>query len=284
MSTTSQENVAMRDRLERESSDLNREHRGDGETGRGENGQPHVNVGDAERIVSGVSGGLLVLLGLSRKSLPGLALAGVGGALLYRGASGHCAILEQFGIDHAHGEGSAKPSEYFHRSLHVEQAMTINKSAEELYRFWHNFENLPRFMYYLESVKVIDERRSHWVVKGPAGTRPEWDAEIINDEPNSLIAWRSVGSTHVDNSGSVRFVEAPAGRGTEVRIVVDYIPPAGRLGAAIAKLLGRDAKGEIQEDLRRFKRLMETGEVPTTVGQPRGTCSGSGYRQKVKIA
>jgi uncharacterized membrane protein len=242
-----------------------------------------INVGEVERIVSVLGGGLLAVTGLRRGSIPGIAFAAVGGVLAYRGVTGHCAIYDSLGIDTAVKEG-AQPEEYFDRGIHVDYGTTINKSPEELYRFWRNFENLPRFMYYLESVRVIDDRKSHWVVKGPAGMNVEWDAEIINDEANSLIAWRSLGGASVDNSGSVRFIPAPGDRGTEVRVVVDYIPPAGKFGAAIAKLFGRDAKGEIQEDVRRFKRLMETGEVPTTAGQPRGTCSGSGYRQKFKIA
>jgi len=127
----------------------------------------------------------------------------------------------------------------------------------------------------VKSVKVTDEKKSHWVVDGPAGKDVEWDAEVINDEPNTLVAWRSLAGATVDNAGSVRFVPGPEGRGTEVRVVIDYIPPAGRVGNWVAKLFGKNPASEIREDLRRFKRLMETGEVPTTEGQPRGTCSKS---------
>src|SRR5205814_3086482 len=133
----------------------------------------------------------------------------------------------------------------------------------ELYGFWKNFENLPRFMRHLERVQKIDEQRSHWVAKGPAGYSVEWDAEIINDEPGQVIAWRSLAGASVDNAGSVRFVPAPGGRGTEVRVVIDYIPPAGVVGWAVAKLFGREPKQEIAEDLRRFKQKMEMGEVAT---------------------
>jgi uncharacterized membrane protein len=156
--------------------------------------------------------------------------------------------------------------------------MTINRSPWDLYQFWRNFDNLPRFMKHVKSVNVIDEKRSHWVVDGPAGKSVEWDAEIINDEPNALIAWRSLANATVDNAGSVRFVPGPEGRGTEVRVVIDYIPPAGVVGKWVSMLFGKNPESEIREDLRRFKRVMETGEVPTTEGQPRGTCTGSGTR------
>jgi uncharacterized membrane protein len=127
-------------------------------------------------------------------------------------------------------------------------------------------------MKHVESVSVLDEKRSHWVVRGPAGSTVEWDAEIINDEPNALIAWRSLDNAEVDNAGSVRFVPGPEGRGTEVRVVLDYIPPAGRVGKWVARLFGEEPSQQIHEDLRRFKRLMETGEIPTIEGQPTGNC------------
>ena len=145
-----------------------------------------------------------------------------------------------------------------------EQSYTIHKSPEELYRFWKNFENLPRFMRHLESVKKIDERRSHWVACGPAGYRVEWDAEIINDEPDQTIAWRSLGNADVDNAGSVRFVPHFDGRGTDVKVVIAYIPPAGRVGWAIARLFGADPQDQIREDLGRFKTMIESGELATS--------------------
>jgi len=224
-----------------------------------------VNVGTKERWISGVGGGLVALAGLKRGGLGGLGMLLLGGALVHRGVTGYCHGYEALGINTAE---PAEPEDYFTRGIHVEQSMTINKSPEELYGFWHNFENLPRFMYYLESVKVLDGKKSNWTVKGPAGMSVSWDAEIINDEPNRLIAWRSLEGATVDNAGSIRFVPTPD-RGTEVRVVIDYIPPAGKLGAGVAWMFGRGASSEIKEDLRRFKALMETGEVPTTEGQPR---------------
>ncbi len=230
-----------------------------------------LNVGDTERLVSTVGGGALALVGLRMKSIPGGVLALLGASLIYRGATGHCSAYSALGINTAGEEGHpAAPQEYFSRGIHVEEAVTVNRTPWDLYQFWRNFENLPKFMKYLESVKVLDGNRSHWVAKAPAGSTVEWDAEIINDEPNALIAWRSLGNANVDNAGSVRFVPGPEGRGTEVKVVIDYIPPAGRFGAAVAKLFGRDPEREIREDLRRFKQVMETGDVARVEGQTSG--------------
>jgi uncharacterized membrane protein len=242
--------------------------------------QHDINVGGDERIVSMAAGSILAVLGLSRQSLPGLLVAAVGGSLIYRGASGHCHMYRALGIDTAHG-GQAQPTDYFENGIHVEQAFTINQPAHDLYAFWHDFENLPRIMTHLRSVTVLGDRRSHWVANAPgiAGGKVEWDAEIINDEPDTVIAWRSLPGADVDNAGSVRFAPALGDRGTEVRVVLDYIPPAGRVGKWVAKLFGEEPAQQIREDLRRFKRFVEVGEIPTTDGQPRGTCTGRGKRQ-----
>ena len=244
------------------------------------------NVGSTERAVSTAAGAILAVTGLARRSPLGLALAAIGGGLIYRGITGHCPAYRAAGIDtseQSRGAGdAASPEDYFEHGIHVEESFTITKSPWELYDYWRNFENLPRIMSHLESVNVIDEKRSHWVAKAPAiaGGKVEWDAEIINDEPNALIAWRSLENADVDNAGSVRFVPAPGERGTEVKVVIDYIPPAGRLGKWVAKLFGEAPDQQIQEDLRKFKRVMETGEFATTKGQPRGNCSGSGEREE----
>jgi uncharacterized membrane protein len=234
-----------------------------------------INVGWNERRLSLLGGAGLALLGLARGTLGGLGLAAAGGMLAYRGFTGHCGIYQKLGRNTAIDDQSTDPDEYFSRGIHVEQAFTINRPADELYRFWRDFANLPRFMTHLKSVEVIDEKRSRWVAKAPAGLSVQWDAEIINEEPNSLISWRSVGGADVDNAGSVRFVPAPGARGTEVRVVIDYIPPAGKLGSLVARMFGQEPEQQIQDDLRRFKQLMEAGEIPATAGQPRGTCERS---------
>ncbi|HET9529514.1 MAG TPA: SRPBCC family protein [Blastocatellia bacterium] len=146
------------------------------------------------------------------------------------------------------------------RVSHV-KAITVNRPVEEVYRFWRDFRNLPRFMSHLESVEVIDERRSHWVAKAPAGATVEWDAEIIEDRPNELIAWRSLEGADVENSGSVRFRRAPGERGTEIRVEMEYTPPGGIIGATVAKLFGREPGQQIKGDIYRFKQVLETGEV-----------------------
>jgi uncharacterized membrane protein len=231
-----------------------------------------VNVGGPERVASAIAGGALAAFGLTRKSAPGWILAGIGAYGLFRGISGHCLAYQVLGIDGTQA-GRAQPRDFFERGIHVSKAVTINKPARELFDYWRDLTNLPRIMSHLKSVEVIDDCRSRWVAKGPMGSSIEWVAEIINEEPHELIAWRSLADAEVDNAGSVRFVPAPGGRGTEVRVELEYIPAAGKLGAAIAKLLGKEPGQQIADDLRRFKQLIETGEVPTTEGQPRGRCT-----------
>lgn len=209
-------------------------------------------VSDAERWTSLIGGGALVLYGLSQRSLRGALMAVAGGGLVYRGVTAQTGIQEAAGMN---------------QSIKVEKTVTINKSPEELYRFWHNFENLPHFMKHLKHVKVYDEKRSHWIASAPMGNSVEWDAEIINDQQNKLIAWASVEGADIDNSGFVRFQPAPADRGTEVKVVMEYNPPGGVVGSAIAKLFGEEPEQQIGDDLRRFKQLMEAGEIATTEGQ-----------------
>ena len=216
-----------------------------------------VNVGDRERWFSTVGGGALALFGLTRGGLGGTLLLALGGGLIYRGYTGHCPAYGAMGMNTA-TDAPAPPEAYFERGIHVDESVTIDRRPWELYAFWKDFENLPGFMDHLQDVKKIDDRRSHWVAKAPAGMSVEWDAEIINDEPNALIAWRSLGGASVDNAGSVRFIPGAEGEGTQVRVVLDYIPPAGRVGAAIAKLFGEEPSRQVREDLRRLKELMQT--------------------------
>lgn len=154
--------------------------------------------------------------------------------------------------------------------IKVEKTVTINKPAEELYRFWHNFENLPRFTKHLKDVKVYNDKRSHWITSGPLGTSVEWDADIVEDRENELISWTSVEGADIANSGSVRFKPALNDRGTEVKVITEYNPPGGAIGDAIAKLFGEAPEQQLGDDLGRFKMLMETGEIATTESQPKG--------------
>jgi uncharacterized membrane protein len=147
------------------------------------------------------------------------------------------------------------------RGLRVKEAITVNRPVAEVYEFWHDFTNLPRFMTHLESVQVLGPKRSHWVALGPAGLRVEWDAETIEDRPNELISWRSLPGGDVETSGSVRFKPAPGNRGTEIVVEMRYDPPGGILGATVAKLFGEAPDQIVTRDLRAFKNVMEIGEV-----------------------
>jgi uncharacterized membrane protein len=243
-----------------------------------------VNVGRTERWMSLIAGGALAAYALKRRTRAGGMVALAGAELIYRGATGHCHVYQALGINHANGRASERGTGLIadrgsdtrrrlggRRGIHVEEAVTINRPAAEVYRFWRDFENLPRFMRHLESVAVREEGVSHWVAKGPAGSRVEWDARLINDVENKIIGWQSLEGSTVATAGSVNFDES--GRGTVVRVRLQYNPPAGKLGSTVAWLLGEEPTLQIREDLRRFKALLEAGEIPTTEGQPSGRAS-----------
>jgi uncharacterized membrane protein len=213
---------------------------------------------DTERWASLIGGGAMVLMGLKQGSLRGALTALAGGGLLYQGVTKQSTIQkaqEAIGINQA---------------IKVEKTVTINKPADELYRFWHDFENFPKFMKHLKDVKVQGNKRSHWIANAPLGSSVEWDADILEDRENEFISWASVEGADVDNSGFVRFSKAPGDRGTEVKVVLEYNPPGGVLASALAKLFGEEPEQQIGDDLRRFKMLMEAGEIATTEGQPKG--------------
>ena len=217
-----------------------------------------TNVSSPERWISVVAGSAMAAYGLTRRSKAGLVVAALGGAMVWRGATGHCMTYEILGIStNGDADDDRQVSVPYGRGIGVKESVTVKAPPENVYRFWRNFENLPRFISHLESVKVIDDIRSHWVAKGPAGSRVEWDAEIINEIPNELIGWRSVEGSQVRNAGSVHFTNRK--RGTEVKVVLRYDPRAGRIGAAVAKLFGRDPAREVREDLRQLQQLVEIG-------------------------
>jgi uncharacterized membrane protein len=238
---------------------------------RQQRGRRIANMGAIERSVAGVVGAGLVGFGIIRRTLPGMiASVASGGALLAMAATGYCPFNQALKIDNAR-EGTAQPSDYYDEGIHVVVSYVIAKEPQELFQFWRNFENLPRFMNHLKLVTCKGRTRSHWVAKGPAGMDMEWDAEIINEEPNRLISWRTVGEADVDSAGTVMFVPAADGRGTRVHVNLDYIPPAGRVGQAIAKMFGEDPAELIRDDLRRFKQIMESGEA-STMSQSTSIC------------
>ena len=164
--------------------------------------------------------------------------------------------------------------------MQVKTAVTINRPREVIYAFWRDFENLPRFMTHLESVEARADGRSHWRSSAPLGRKVEWDAEIVQDTPNELIAWRSVPGADVENEGTVRFSEAPAGRGTEVRVELRYDAPGGVVGSVLAKLLGEEPTQQVKDDLRRFKQVLETGDIVRSEGTPKGTRAGRLVKQR----
>jgi uncharacterized membrane protein len=228
------------------------------------------NLSDVERWASLAAGTGLTVYGLSRMRSRGWLHAAIGALLLRRGVTAHCDVYEALGVNTAGTGSDTRAALRGPRGVNVLESVTINQPIETLYRFWRNLENLPLFMHHLESVERVTDTISHWRAKGPAGKTVEWDAEIHNELPNKLIGWRSLEGSDVVSAGSVNFDTAGTERGTRVTVHLQYSPPGGRVGAAFARLFGRDAATEIREDLRRFKQLVEAGEVATTSGQPRG--------------
>jgi uncharacterized membrane protein len=219
---------------------------------------PSVNVGDKERLLSFLAGGALGLYGLSRFSLGGLVLAAAGGSLIYRGMSGHCSLYQRLGVSTATPAGSATSVRAGH-GVKIDERIVIERDPATLWRHWRKLENLGRFMRHLERVEEIDEHRSRWTARGPMGYPLQWEAEIINEKENELIAWRSVDDSAVDTAGSVHFRELPDGRGTEVRVHLKYDAHSAQLAAPLARLLGETPEQHIREDLQRFKQHMEAG-------------------------
>jgi uncharacterized membrane protein len=152
------------------------------------------------------------------------------------------------------------------RGIHVEESITVHRPLSQVFRFWRNFENLPQFMQHLESVVELDSGITHWVAKGPAGLKAEWSARIINEIDDRLIAWQSIAGSTIATAGSVNLTETTDG--TCVRVKLQYNPPAGRVGAAVAWLFGKDPQQQIHEDLCRLKALLETCAITTIDGQP----------------
>jgi uncharacterized membrane protein len=233
---------------------------------------PRVNVGRGERWLSLAAGSALAVYGARRRDLAGSIAAATGAALLYRGATGYCAISDRIGRDTAHhghaavADAGSDTRERLggSRGVHVEDAVTINRPVREVFRFWRNFENLPRFMKHLESVAEREYGITHWVAKGPAGVPVEWDARIINEVESRVIGWQSLEGSTVATAGSVNFEETPGG--TLVRVHFQYDPPAGKLGAAVARLFGEEPHIQVREDLQRLKQILE-GDTP--VGETR---------------
>ncbi len=214
------------------------------------------NIGTWQRVGS-VAGGLALLYAGRRSAMRGLTrAAGVG--LLMRGVSGYCPVTAA--TSRGLREDDTKRALSGSRGVHVRETVAVQRPRSEVYRFWRQLSNLPRFMRHLERVDVIGNTRSHWVAAGPLGRQVEWDAEIINEVEGELLGWRSLPGSEVVSAGSVRFEERP-GNATEISVHLQYEPPAGKVGAWVASLFGEEPSQQIREDLQRLKWYLETGEI-----------------------
>jgi uncharacterized membrane protein len=217
-----------------------------------------TSLSDAETLLALGTGALLLLVGASRRSAVGALVAVSSAPLLYRGITGHWPSV----LNGLSEPDNTKAALGGTRGMHVRESIRLEVPLAEAYGFWRRLENLPRFMAHLDRVIETSDGQSHWVAVGPAGLAVEWDAEIINEVENKLIAWRSLPGSHVVTAGSVNFDAARAGRSTQVSVHLQYAAPAGKAGALIASIFGREPSQTIREDLRHFKQLLEAGENP----------------------
>lgn len=221
--------------------------------------QPHegtsgvVNVGNNERIISAATGAFILSSGLSdlfKHPISGLVKTALGGLLLYRGASGHCPVYSSMGKTRGVSNTQA---------INIRTSLIVNKSKDEVYNFWRKLENLPLFMKHLASVTEIDSKHSHWEATIPGNIgKVKWNAEIVKEEQGSMIGWQSIPNSMINNAGKVVFHDAQNGEGTELEVVISYHPPAGELGAGVAKLLNPVFEKIIRQDIMNFKEYIET--------------------------
>jgi uncharacterized membrane protein len=211
----------------------------------------------AEKWLALGTGALLLVFGASRRSPAGAWLAVSSAPLLYRGLTGHWPAI----VDGSFQPDDTRVALGGERGVHVRESIRLERPVADVYRFWRRLENFPRFMAHLRHVAETPDGTSHWVADGPAGLAVEWDAEIINEVEDKVLAWKSLPGSDVVTAGSVNFREVRGGRGTQVSVHLQYAPPAGKAGALIASLFGREPSQTIREDLRRFKQLLEAGEI-----------------------
>ncbi|MCG6155762.1 SRPBCC family protein [Rubinisphaera margarita] len=222
------------------------------------------NVSRKEQWASLIGGGAVFLYGLRRGSWLGML---TGGSLLYRGWTGHCMVYDQLGINTKEGHFD-RPGVRAQHGRRVNWTLHINRDPQELYDFWRELSNLPNVMSHLVSVQSIDKERSRWTARGPMGQTLEWEAEIITDKPGEVIAWQSLPGSQVDTAGSVHFRKSATGQGTDLEVTLKYDPPGGNMVAQIAHLVGQGLEDDLQEDLRRFKQICESGEIATNAQRP----------------
>jgi uncharacterized membrane protein len=215
--------------------------------------EKRVNAADLEHMGALIAGGLLMLIGMTRRGVAGALYNVAGAALLVRGGRGYRPLYDKLGL--AFPE---RPTSAGRGGIRVESSIVIHRPVTEVYRIWRHLENLPAFMPHLVEVREVDDVRSHWVAKAPLGMVVEWDAQIINDKEDEMIAWQSLEGSGVDQAGSIHFEDAEGG--TKLRVVLRYDPPGDALGAWFARLLHSDPQAQIEEDLRRFKAMIESQE------------------------
>ena len=228
-----------------------------------------TNVPEAERWISAIAGGTLLTYGLKSQGTALRLVTSVAAAgLFHRAITGHCMLYSALDINRTEDRSGVVSVRHRHGNK-IEKSVTIEKPAHELYQWWRNLENLQQILPNIKSVQV-DGNRSHWPIEGPGHMSFEWNAEIYVEQEDERIAWRSLESSEVRHAGSVSFQAASQGRGVEVKVIINYEPPGGALGSQIAKLIGDPPEAQLEEALTRFKQLLETGEIATTLGQPTG--------------
>ncbi len=246
--------------------------------------QQRPNVDQTERQIAVVAGGALLLHALFSRSPLRMLTGALGGALIWHGQSQRSPIYEAFDLNSArsgqwrpagqpsHQEAQRQRTQPPVRpnAIEIERAVTVNKSAEELYTYWRKLENLPNFMEHLERVEQLDQQRSRWTARLLGGLPVSWEAEITSDQPNRQIAWQTLPDAQVEQRGTVTFKPATGERGTVVHVDIRYTPPGGVIGETFARLLNGVTAQQVKDDIRRFKNLMETGVIPTVEGQPSG--------------
>lgn len=235
----------------------------------------YKNVGEVERWASLLGGTALLGWGVMKRSVPGAALAGLGGVLLWRGATGHCPAYQSLGIGTADQRPRAHP---LSGAVAVHRAVTVNKPANEIYEFWRDVANLQRIVPHIEAIEVETPELSHWVLAGPGGRPIRWGARITLDDPNTRVQWETIEGSDVEHQGELELIPAPGDRGTEVHLRLRVWPPLGMVGAALAKALGESPELEAGRTLKRMKQLLETGEVVTSAGP---SCRGARHVGRV---
>lgn len=227
-----------------------------------------VNVSRPERMLSMLGGATLLSMSVIKRGWLGLGAALFSAPLLYSGITGMSPIYKLIGRNSAVHRQDRAVSVPHQQGIRVEQSIVINRPREEVYRFWRDFSNLPLYMPQVKSVEVYDSTHSHWRLQGPAGITVEWDAEIINDEPNTVIGWRSLKNPYVDHAGSVRFKSLPgneaANQPTEVRVTIEYLPVAGAVSNVLTWLFRDTPQQQVYYALTQLKQRFEEGEMATT--------------------